>query len=76
MNSFSEIKLRKSGSWNYDNDEYEIWLYTSNYRMLGIFFYKPDHIRIYNSTVRHKRYGWTYRIVNDFDRSVLEGLFK
>ncbi|ANY71280.1 hypothetical protein [Paenibacillus ihbetae] len=76
LNSFSEIKLRKSDSWNYDNDEYEIWLYTSNYRTFGIFFYSPDHIHIYNSTMRHKRYDWTYRITNDFDRSVLEGLFK
>lgn len=76
MDSLSEIKLRKSDVWNYDNDEYEIRLYTSNYRTFGVFFYGPDHIRIYNSAVRHKRYGWTYRIVNDFDRSVLEGLLK
>lgn len=76
MNSLSEIKLRRSDVWNYDSDEYEIWLYTSNSRMFGLFFYGPDHIRIYNSTARHKRYGWTYRIVNDFDRTALEELFK
>ena len=76
MNSFSEVKLRKNSVKDYGGDEYEIWFESQNGLTFAVLLYSPDHVRIYNSSSNHKRYGWEYKIVNDFDRSIIEDLFR
>lgn len=76
MNSFSEVKLRKTSRVDYGGDEYEIWFQGRNGPTFGVYFFSPDHVRIHNGSSNHKKYGKEYKMVNDFDRGVIEYLFK
>lgn len=76
MNSFSEVKLRKTSRVDYGGDEYEVWFQGRNGPTFAVYFFSPDHVRIYNGSSNHKRYRKEYKIVNDFDFGVIENLFK
>jgi hypothetical protein len=76
MNSFSEVKLRKTSGVDYGGDEYDVWFQGRNGPSFVVYFSSPDHMRIYNGSSNHKRYGKEYKIVNDFDLGVIENLFK
>ncbi|MEC0256561.1 hypothetical protein [Paenibacillus lautus] len=76
INSLSEIKLRKNSVKDYGGDEYEIWFQGRNGPTFAVYFFSPGHVRIHNGSSNHKRYGKEYKIVNDFDRGVIENLFK
>ncbi|WP_243390721.1 hypothetical protein [Paenibacillus sp. GM2FR] len=76
MNSFSEVKLRKTSNVDYRSEEYEVWLQGRNGPTFAVYFFSPDHVRIHNGSSNHKRYRKEYKIVNDFDRRVIENLFK
>lgn len=76
MNSFSEVKLRKTSRVDYGSEEYEVWFQGRNGPTFSVYFFSPDHVRIHNGSSNHKRYRKEYKIVNDFDRGVIENLFK
>ncbi|MHA2855606.1 hypothetical protein ACXZ7E_16535 [Paenibacillus lautus] len=74
MNSFSDAKL-----WRSDNyprgTEYWIWI-NVEYKPFQIHYTEPDIIRISPNRGIHKKYTWSYRITNGYDKSIIEDLFK
>lgn len=76
MNTFSEVKLRKTSRVDHGDDEYEVWFQGRNGPTFAVYFFSSDHVRIYNGSSNHKRYNREYKIVNDFDFGVIENLFK
>lgn len=75
MEGLSKVKLRKHTPTDYSGDEYEIWLNTQRSRMIGVYLYGVDHIRFNFNPGHHKKYSWEYKIINDFDRGIIEDLF-
>lgn len=76
VTSFSDLELRKNSVEDQSGDEYEIRLSTEYGPTFTIVVYSPDHIRIYNHSSKHKRYGKEYKIVSDFTPDILESLFR
>lgn len=74
INSFSNAKL-----WKIDNygrgTEYMIWV-NVEYTPFAIYFTEPNIIRLSLNRSLHKKYSWSYRIVNGYDKSIIEDLFK
>ncbi|WP_211750050.1 hypothetical protein [Paenibacillus sp. Marseille-Q4541] len=76
MNVFAEIKLNRSdkelsiSSSNY----YKVMIQPDNGPSLDVNFNKDKIMEIQNSINIHKKYTWTYEVVNDFDYSLIEAM--
>lgn len=74
INSFSNAKL-----WRTENyargTEYRIWV-NVEYTPFAIYFTEPNIIQMSLNRRLHKKYSWSYRMVNGYDKSIIEDLFK
>ncbi|WP_098743893.1 hypothetical protein [Paenibacillus sp. EZ-K15] len=74
INSFSNAKL-----WRTENYArgmmYSIWV-NVEYTPFAIYFTEPNIIQMSLNRRLHKKYSWSYRMVNGYDKSVIEDLFK
>lgn len=74
INSFSNAKL-----WRTENyargTEYRIWV-NVEYTPFAIYFTEPNIIQMSLNRRLHKKYSWSYRMVNGYDKSIIENLFK
>ncbi|GIO97001.1 hypothetical protein J14TS5_20870 [Paenibacillus lautus] len=74
INGFSNAKL-----WRTENyargTEYRIWV-NVEYTPFAIYFTEPNIIQMSLNRRLHKKYSWSYRMVNGYDKSVIEDLFK
>jgi hypothetical protein len=74
INSFSNAKLWKTENYG-RGTEYMIWV-NVEYTPFVIYFTEPDIIKISPNRRLHKKYSWSYRMVNGYDKSIIEDLFK
>ncbi|KOR89093.1 hypothetical protein [Paenibacillus solani] len=74
INSFSNAKLWKTENYG-RGTEYMIWV-NVEYTPFVIYFTEPDVIKISFNRSLHKKYSWSYRMVNGYDKSIIEDLFK
>ncbi|MGG4092412.1 hypothetical protein [Paenibacillus lautus] len=74
INSFSNAKLWKTENYG-RGTEYMIWV-NVEYTPFAIYFTEPDIIKISPNRRLHKKYSWSYRMVNGYDKSIIEDLFK
>lgn len=77
MNAFSQTKLRESISPNIKYTEvYWITLKINKIRKFGIILYGKDYVVINDANPYEKYKVHSYRITNEFDSIVIQGLFK
>ncbi|MFB4327698.1 hypothetical protein [Paenibacillus sp. CR_12] len=74
MNSFSDAKLQRIEQYPRGTD-YWIWI-NVEYKPFQIHYTEPDIVRISPNRGIHKKYSWTYRITNGYDKSIIQDLFK
>jgi hypothetical protein len=74
MNSFSDAKLQRIDQHPRGTD-YWIWI-NVEYTPFQIHYTEPDIIRISPNRGIHKKYSWSYRITNGYDKSIIQDLFK
>lgn len=74
LSSFSDAKLQRIEQYPRGTD-YWIWI-DVEYKHYLIHYTEPDIIRISPYRGIHKKYSWTYRITNGYDKSIIQDLFK
>lgn len=76
MNVFKDIKLKRNnsaGPLSLDKN-YWVTIQPDNGPTLDVIFTEDKIIDIHNSFSTHKKYSWTYEVVNDFDISYIKEL--
>jgi len=74
LNSFADAKLQRIEQYPRGTD-YLIWI-DVEYKHYLIHYTEPDIVRISPHRGIHKKYSWTYRITNGYDKSIIQDLFK
>ena len=75
MNAFSQTKLREASLSNINyTEKYWITIKTNKIRKFGITLYDKDYVDIFEDNSK-KKYPKSYKITNEFDPIVIQGLF-
>lgn len=76
MDQFADIRLRRCDCDSpIGDDSYTIYINPKSGPRFQI-YYDGQNMKIGNSLSIHKKYAWTYKIVSDFDASVITDLVK
>ncbi|SMF84461.1 hypothetical protein SAMN05661091_2626 [Paenibacillus uliginis N3/975] len=77
MNVFADIKLRVSDSDSPIGEaSYRMYIHPKNGPTFSVLFNDQNLMRIDNSISIHKKYSWTYEVVNDFDLAIIQDIYK
>lgn len=78
MDSLNDLRLKRSNKDMAlgEEDTYYLRINPKKGNPFNVTFNEPNIIQIGNSLSEHKKYGWKYEVINEFDSSAIKDLFK